>query len=157
MDPLSVTASVIAITQAVFSIGQGIQAFRSLNNASTELLSLLQDLISLQAVLQLLKAHISSQPSLSVRIPIDYPLAIQSLYLDLSKTTAELNDLAERLLASSKGINKKGLYHVSRISYLKEKSNIERLRDRSQVLQNNASSCLAAFNTLHGWVVYPRC
>lgn len=135
MDPLSITASIIAIGQAVVSTGTVIRAVQSFENAPVEFLVLLNDLTSLQAVLEDIKSSCHKIEAAPVNSGLKNLKTLQALEQDLRHIYAELTKLAEKFVTGINGRTRKGLPRISKIKWLKEKDNIKQLRERSRDVQ----------------------
>jgi len=147
MDPLSIAAGAIAITQAASMVALGIRTLRSLANGPTEFAELLEDLTSLEGVLELTRASIEALQTLGSQLPARSVAALQTLHRELRHCTDKIEQLAQRLLAGSKGVDKKGQPRVSRTRWLREKDTVADLRARVQRLHLGLSTCFAAVNT----------
>jgi predicted RNase H-like nuclease (RuvC/YqgF family) len=143
MDPLSVTAGVIALTQASVGIGNGIQFLRSLKDIAAEYKDLLDELSNLylitehiRAVLEQFQCTESSKSGPALRLlGMNYSI-ITSLTRDLSQITDDLSDLCDRLKKTPRreviemaGQSKH--QRVSKYGWQKENHSLDMLRSKA--------------------------
>ncbi|KAK4446251.1 hypothetical protein QBC34DRAFT_150829 [Podospora aff. communis PSN243] len=150
MDPLSVTASAIAIGQAASAIAGGVRALRLLSNGPREFAHLLDDISAFELVLEVTRASIAALQILGPRMPENTLVAVETLQRKLQDCTRDISEFAERMTAASKGFNDKSQHRIPRIRWPREKDNIENLRHRVQHLHLELSTCFAAVSTTQG-------
>lgn len=130
MDPLSATASAIALIQAAAAIGKGIKAIQSFGRAPTELCSLLNELTTLQSLSSRFEVDISSLNDCST-IPAEKRQAalvdLRIIHDELSTTIAQLESFVQRFIDNSKGVNQHGQHRIPRLRWQLEKENIFQL------------------------------
>lgn len=135
MDPLSITASIIALGQAVASTGTVLRTVRSFVNAPAEFLALLNDLTSLQAVVEDIKSSCEAIEAGSTSSISKNLKTLEALEQDLRQIYSDLTKLAEKFIAGLRGRNRNGLPRISNFKWFKEKDNIKQLRERARDLQ----------------------
>lgn len=136
MDPLSATASAIALLQAATAIGKGIQTIRSLGRAPAELCALLNELTTLQALTSRFEDDLntlkSSDNASSLNKGSDSIEALENIHQELSSTIDQLSSLVQRFAKNSKGRNKDGQHRIPRLRWHLERENINQLRTSAQ-------------------------
>jgi len=144
MDPLSITASAIALGGLAATIGKGIKTLKSLGKIPDEFCALLNELTMLQLVAQELDS-IPSNHSSTTELDI--------LRQDLVQTVKKLQDLASRFETSGKGLDSRGRHRIPRIQWTRERSNIESLREQARRTRDYISAYLATVNMSerYGW------
>ncbi|KAK3312355.1 hypothetical protein B0H66DRAFT_608624 [Apodospora peruviana] len=102
MDPLSITASVIALTQAASA------------QWTDEFLELLEELATLEGVLELTRASVEALQTLRSQNSGRGFAVLQTLQQQLRQCTAEIDELTKRMLAGRKGVDSKDdiAYHA---------------------------------------------
>jgi len=100
MDPLSISASIIALSQAAVVVAKGIRTLASIKNANIELLSLVDDLSLLQALLEKIPQLQDSPDSVSSATE---PLILRIARVRLQETAASLEGLVTYLAVSDSG------------------------------------------------------
>lgn len=154
MDPLSITASIVALVQASAAIGKGVKILRSFRRIPDEFCDLLNELATLQAVAEQVKtalADIEGQTADS-GLPFANPQIVFDLRNDLSKVGEDLGALCSRLQTSTKQKQsdepKTGQkVNVSKLKWHKEKDNIAAIRQKARGTREALNLCLSAFNT----------
>jgi hypothetical protein len=150
MDPLSLTASVIAITQAASGLAAGVRALKTFNNGPAEFGELLDDLGTLEGMLELTRRSVEALQTLSHQNSARAFAVLQTLEQQLRQCTSQIEDLTKRILADSKGMDKKGRHRISRTRWLREKDNMVKLRTKAQRLHLELSTCFSAVDATHG-------
>ena len=147
MDPLSTTASIIALVQAAAAIGKGVRALKTLKNAPEDFNALLKELTRLQAILRLTQSSLEALQSLpKAQVPLSGLDILQDLQNDLQKSTAGMEELARRLTGESKGRDDKMHQRVQRIKWYREKDSIAKLRVEVRQLHADLSTCFTAIS-----------
>ncbi|KAI1174416.1 hypothetical protein F4777DRAFT_384368 [Nemania sp. FL0916] len=156
MDPLSATASIIALTQAVVGISKGVRFLRSLRQIPLEFSDLLNEFSTLQAVTEQVEAALREWETLrstttyATSFRIVDPSKVLSLKDNLNQVINEFNDLCNRLKAPRKQKEKQVSDEessVSKLRWQKEKDNIARLRQKARHTRELLSLCFSAFNS----------
>ncbi|KAI0413455.1 ankyrin [Xylaria grammica] len=156
MDPLSATASIIALVQAAVGISKGVRFLRSLGQIPLEFSDLLNELSTLHAVIEQVEAALREWEALRTTMghsanfrSVDSSKVL-SLAGDLAQVIKELDTLCDRPKAPKKQGEKQG-YHekkpVSKLRWQKEKGNIEILRHKARNSRELLSLCFSAFNS----------
>ncbi|KAJ8131963.1 hypothetical protein O1611_g1658 [Lasiodiplodia mahajangana] len=156
MDPLSATASIIALVQAAVAVSKGVRFLRSFGQIPFEFTELLNELSTLHAVIEQVEAALREWETL--RPTASYSTSSQSvdsskvlsLKDNLAQVVKELDDLCRRLEAPRKKRRKHEHDEqnpVSKLRWQKEKSNIERLRYKAQYSRDLLSLCFSAFSS----------
>lgn len=144
MDPLSVTASVIAVVQAVGSIGQGVNYLRSLSKAPTEFHDFLNELVTLQATSEQVRGALETLKDKDVPPQSSALQHLQRLVDELNKTVTELEALQQRFASASIGRNKDGLLKIPKLQWRRERTAILELNTR---VRNTKSNLMLAMDT----------
>ncbi|KAI0896537.1 ankyrin [Annulohypoxylon nitens] len=156
MDPLSITASAIALVQAIGGIAKGIRFLHSLGQIPLEYSGLLNELSTLQAVAEQVQAvlrEFESSPSTTssdLQFQGIDPSMLVFLKDDLAQTTKDLEAICDRLKVPKKQGEKSGANGeeaVSKWRWQREKNNIARLQQKARYTRENLSLCFTAFAT----------
>ncbi|TPX11905.1 uncharacterized protein E0L32_007403 [Thyridium curvatum] len=139
MDPLSVSASIIAIVQATVGVGKAVQYLRSIRNIPAEFLDLTNELTGLQAILAQVHAALVNIDGDDERATIQATgadsVALQNCKTDLEKLVQELDALCGRMKVSvKKETNKEGGAHerISKRRWTREREHLATLRNRTK-------------------------
>ncbi|KAI0381181.1 ankyrin [Hypomontagnella monticulosa] len=152
MDPLSVTASVIALIQAAVGIAKGVEFIRSLGEIPAEFCDLLNELSTLQAVAAQIETTLKGYENQrltngsAIILPNLDTSILTSLQNDLAQITTDLEALCNRLKKSGKE-KSTGQEQVSKRKWHKERSNIARLREKVRATRQYLNLCFAAFTS----------
>ncbi|KAK3380949.1 hypothetical protein B0H63DRAFT_194773 [Podospora didyma] len=152
MDPLSIAASAIAITQAVAAIGAGVDKLRGVRNASAEFCDMLNELSILQEFLHQLRDMMENMTSPNSSIPSTAVHALEKLQLELSRIVNEISGICKEMSGTSTGLNLKGQQKVSKMSWQLKRGRIFKLRDRAKRCRESLAACvevLGLSNQLH--------
>ncbi|OTA97514.1 hypothetical protein M434DRAFT_26826 [Hypoxylon sp. CO27-5] len=156
MDPLSATASIVSLVQAVVGISKGIQFLRSLGQISLEFVVLANELTTLQAVAEQVKAALtdfegqSKEKRLDASFPELDPSILISLKDDLAHIVNELNSLCDRLKKPrrhNKATVQPSNQDISTIRWQKEKSNIAMLKQKAKNIRGYLNLCFSVLNS----------
>ncbi|OTA63094.1 ankyrin [Hypoxylon sp. EC38] len=156
MDPLSATASIVTLVQAVVGISKGIQFLRSLGQISLEFVVLANELTTLQAVAEQVKVALtdfegqSKKKRLDASFPELDPSILISLKDDLTHIVNELNSLCDRLKKPrrhNKATVQPSKQDISTIRWQKERSNIAKLKQKAQNTRGYLSLCFSVLNS----------
>ncbi|KAI0118337.1 ankyrin [Nemania sp. FL0031] len=156
MDPLSATASIIALVQAAVAVSKGVRFLRSFGQIPSEFTDLLNELSTLHAVIEQVEVALREWETL--RPTTSYSASLQSvdsskvlsLKDNLAQVVEELDALCHRLEAPRKRGKKQGHDErpaVSKLRWQKERSNIARLRYKAQSSRELLSLCFSAFSS----------
>lgn len=146
MDPLSISASVIALCQATRAIAKAVQFLGSLRKAPAQFYVLLNELSSLQAMLQqcISVAESLATPRGSATVSPDVLEWFEQANEGLGKVVSEMQTLVDRFMAASEGLDKNGHHRIPPVRWLFERSSIARLRFSARQYRENLASLLTA-------------
>lgn len=146
MDPLSVVASVIALSQASGAIGKGVKFLHSLRHIPAEFCDVVNQLTALQAVLQQVTAALEGydDDKSDASKPATDLSGVLVLENDLKQTTGELEALCKRLRATDKRPTQDGKLHISKSKWIREKRNMEKIRMKAIAARDNLTLCFGA-------------
>ncbi|KAI1372652.1 ankyrin [Hypoxylon crocopeplum] len=159
MDPLSATASIIALVQATVGIAKGVRFLRSLGQIPLEFSGLLNELSTLQAVAEQVQTALKDfegqpQEKFGTSLLRLDPSALVSLKDDLAQIIEDLDALCDRLKVPAKP-KKEGKHkedHVSKWRWQKEKDNITKLRQRARNTREDLNLCFTTFISSQSYV-----
>ncbi|KAK2007762.1 ankyrin [Colletotrichum eremochloae] len=147
MDPLSISASVIALVQASLAVGKGVKLLASLRHAPAEFCDLVNELTTLQAVIEQVKSPLEElkdeQASNRTLSALDTS-ATSALKRDLEIIAAELGALCERLTATDKADERNRPNRVSKGKWIREQNSIAKLRSRAHATRNSLTLSFGA-------------
>lgn len=144
MDPLSITASSIAVLSAVTLSGKNFNKLLSLRKAPAEVLELSNEVEALRSMLlivqnSLLHIHGSTTYRTGEKELTVLLRAVETSVLDLEKTI-------EYQLKRPEQVYQDGHLKISRSAWLKAAPEIERLRERIRDARSNLIAGLATIN-----------
>ncbi|KAM7194421.1 Ankyrin repeat-containing domain protein [Naviculisporaceae sp. PSN 640] len=142
MDPLSVVASVIAISQA---FGVGVNALKALTNTSSEFSDMLSELSGLQAWLDQLRLATESLATTEFQISGNLLERLELAKVELSQIVNEMGDIRRKLIKHGKDKmdwNRNGEARVSVITWQRMRGRVQKLRDRAKRCRDELSACL---------------
>ncbi|KAK3391138.1 hypothetical protein B0H63DRAFT_132580 [Podospora didyma] len=142
MDPLSVIASVVAISQA---LGASIKTLQGFANASLEFCDMLNEISTLQGWLSQLSSALDGIDQSQMQVSAEAVDRLETLRSELNDVFIDLNDLASRLSRSHKLLTMKMGGHtpkISKIEWQLTRGKVVKLRDRAQRCRENLSICL---------------
>lgn len=147
MDPLSISASVIALFQVPVALGKGAQLLATLRHAPADFCDLVNELNTLQAVVKQVRSSLeeltNEQTSNTALTPVDTSTAV-ALELELRFIVEELQALCDRLTATDKADEKDRPRQVSKRRWIREQSNITKLKSRVNTTRNDLMLCFGA-------------
>ena len=117
MDPLSVTASLIAVSGALATSVKALQKVVSLRHAPSELLSLQNEVKSLQSFLRIVNE--AFRDSEDFQLPSETIEGLEAIKSTLEGYTQELHDISHNELKRSEIPNKNGTPKVARIAWMR--------------------------------------
>lgn len=139
MDPLSITASTIAVVTLVAKVVQGLKGTKILHNAPADFAALVNEVFDLQVVLNEFNSSLLDQSGDFDQSRIE---DMHRILQNSKDALLELNILVHyRLLRS---YNEDGGIKVSRLAWLKNKNGINSLRMKLRNERNNLTFCLAS-------------
>lgn len=138
MDPLSITAGAITVAQALTS---GLKTFKTLHDASIEIDPLVEEIAEVQLVIVDVEKAISDRE----RYETTSPARIHSMNRLFASAKLKLDTLNAivngKLISSSITV---GETRVARLSWLRQKSNIQRQQDNLRQTRERLSTLLDA-------------
>lgn len=144
MDPLSITASSIAILGALTSTSKGIGKLVSLRKAPAELQALSNEVEAFRSLLVIVQSSIrQAQESETYQ---EYVEALFQMLDDAQKAALELQSKVEYQLKRGVEVDKNGFPKVSRASWLKSAKDIEQLRAKIRDARSNLAVGLQALS-----------
>jgi hypothetical protein len=153
MDPLSIVAGAIALAQAAAGIAKVAQVLRGFSKARVEFCDLLNEIATLQGILNDIEnalVDMSRQGNKYIPLPVNpEPTSMRLVLQDLSRTTSELDRLAERLVQGSKGRDGARLHRISRLQWQREKLDVVRLREKARHTRESLTLCFGALHASH--------
>lgn len=154
MDPLSISASIIAIVQATVGVGKAVRYLRSIRNIPAEFLDLTNELTSLQAILA--QVHVAlvdidgdEKHATTLATGAD-SIALQDCKTDLEHLVQELEALCGRMKVSGKKeTNKDGSVHerTSKWRWTRAREHIATIRTRARRTCDYLNLSFAALQT----------
>ncbi|KAI0438160.1 ankyrin [Xylaria telfairii] len=156
MDPLSVTASVIALVQAAVGISKGVRFLRSFGQIPFEFGKLLNELSTLHAVIGQVETALRDWEDLrpttsnATRFKSVDARKVLPLKDELVQVISELDNLCDRLKVPKKQGEKSGCDEpksVSKLRWQKEKGNIVRLRNKARRSRELLTLSFSAFGS----------
>ncbi|KAI0386012.1 ankyrin [Hypomontagnella monticulosa] len=150
MDPLSITASVVALAQAMTGIAKGVRFLRSLGQTSFEFNDFVNELSTLQAVTEQVSMALRpiqdqlQDKSITSFSGLD-PSLLAALRDDLAQIILDLGSLCERLrLPEKKKEKADNRGRISKLKWQKEKENIAKLKEKVRGTRQNLNLCFSA-------------
>ena len=144
MDPLSITASSIAVLSAISGTSKGIGKLTSLRRAPIELQSLSNEIEALRCLLSIVHTALRRfQGTLAYQGSGD---ALCTLLAPVQDSVLELQSKIEYQLKRSDELDKNGLPKVSRTAWLRSNGEIQRLREKIRDARANLLTGLATVN-----------
>lgn len=147
MDPLSIAASVIALTQASGAIGKSLAFLHSLCHIPDDFCNLVNEVSTLQAVLEQVKDALKQCDHGEPKMPSILALELNTMKAlkdDLNEAVGGLDALCSRLDATSKSLDEAGRTRISKRMWLREKSNIAKIRTRTNTAREHLTLCFGA-------------
>ncbi len=132
-DPLSVTASIIAVVGAADEVTRGLRLLKAAKDAPESLKDLLEDLTQLEMVLNGIKSGVLS--------PGNPPVELASLIREAGSKLLELRSLIEYTLTKA-GFSDK----IDRWQWLRKGNEIERLRNQLGTIRLNLVALTSSAN-----------
>ncbi|KAI1408719.1 ankyrin [Hypoxylon sp. FL1857] len=156
MDPLSIAASIITLVQATAGIAKGVRFLRSIGQIPLEFAELVNELSTLQAVAEQVRAGLKDYEDQSLDKGSDDgltgldPSILISLKTDLFHIVDELDALCGRLTKPTRQSQIPGQpckEHVSTLRWQKEKNRIAKLKQKAQSTRGYLSLCFSVINS----------
>ena len=140
MDPLSITASSIAVLSAVTGTGKGIGKLVSLRNAPLELQALSNEAEAFRSLLVIVQSsirHFQGSDAYG-----ECGEALCSLLTEAKQAVLELQSTIEYQLRRGIDVDRNGRPKVSRVTWLRSAGKVEDLRARIRNARGNLSTGL---------------
>ncbi|RYP58952.1 hypothetical protein DL771_011048 [Monosporascus sp. 5C6A] len=129
MDPLSVTASAIAVCQALQVVAVGIKSLATIRKAPVEFLDLQNELTTVIGYLELVHSTMDAMTTSSTVLALDLT-HVNLILTRLENDVKELQDIVTRLETKPASIPKHGKVAVSKIKWIFEVDKILQIRDK---------------------------
>ena len=145
MDPLSITASIIALVQAVGAVAKGVRALRSIKNAPTELCALCNEVATLQAAMeqgQLTSEFMVKNKSL---FPGAASKQIRSALISIENTVSEIEKFVLRVSPKDQASNPTAKNRKS--TWYRERRNMATLREKARLAREQLTLCLSSLHS----------
>ena len=136
MDPLSVTASVLAIFGAARQVTKGLAKVRTLHHAPAELSSLINEVSDLQAILSQVASFSNQLEEERLRGPV---VALKS---HLSRALDQLHALNNLINAELLKVRADGTTKTNRVAWLRLKSDVELMQRELRTIRVNIGTAL---------------
>jgi hypothetical protein len=146
MDPLSVSASLIAVIGAATSAVKGLdQLRRSLRDASTDICSLINEVSDLQVVLAAIEAAFTGWQNTHGSPSLETPLSNGFHILDRAKDQLQLlNNVVSSFVEDSERVIKPS--RTAQFRWVREKRKIKRIQHNIYEAKNELAVLLGAHN-----------
>ncbi|KAH6990134.1 ankyrin repeat-containing domain protein [Ilyonectria destructans] len=132
MDPLSITASIVALLQATTAVGKGIKFLHSLSHIPDEFCDLVNELATLQAVLGQVTSALKELQGDNPAAPV--------LRVDLTKALVLENELRQTV-ETARATRRDGKLAISKKRWLRERSSIAHLKAKACAAKSDLSLC----------------
>ena len=132
-DPLSVTASIIAVVGAANAVTKGLRRLKAAKDAPEGLQDLIQDVVQLEMVLNFVKSAVLSSGS--------PPIELATLIGEAGSKLLEVQSLIEYTLTKS-GVSDR----VDRWQWLRKGNEVERLRNQLDIIRQNLVTLTSSAN-----------
>lgn len=141
MDPLSITASAIAVIGAIQQAAICIERLRAIRQAPEELNVLCEEVADLSELLQ----HVQSaqKPPAYEKDALATPISPKGLDHQLSRTTTKLQEL-DRLVVDHASRTNRRKFDRGHLGWLRGKEKANALREDLKVLRLNLAASLGA-------------
>lgn len=141
MDPLSLTASLIAVVTAAGAVANGLGKIKNLKDAPAELLMLMTEVSDLQVVLE----EVNEVVRVQIRNDDRLPLSLAQILLRAKNTLLKLNKLIQGPLTQSQR-SAAGESKVARLVWIRERSNVKSLQEEVRNIKLNLTTVLSSGN-----------
>lgn len=144
MDPLSITASTLALAQV---LALGIKRLQRIANSSLEFCDMVNDLSTLRGLLELLQATMKNHDSISTDnqplvISADTVRSLEAIRVELELVVSGMNDIESRLSGAGGTRDQTKRRKVSKLAWQRNRKNVLRLRERSRRCREELSACI---------------
>lgn len=146
LDPLSFTASLIAVTGALSTSGQILEKLLSLRQAPTKLLALINEVNALRSLLRIVQAAVEA---VKEQDELKYDLVdLHNLIYPVNRYVQDLDNITQYQFRRSETVNSDGTPKVSRIAWLKGGPDLAALQSNLHDTRLNLIAALSAVNTV---------
>ncbi|KAF4778957.1 hypothetical protein HER10_EVM0012942 [Colletotrichum scovillei] len=147
MDPLSTAASIIALIQASVAVGKGVKILLSLRHAPADFCELVDELTALQGVIEQVKSPLQELEKGDIALPALDVVPTLALRQDLESIQEELLALCHRLTGTTSGDEMSGQLRVSMSRWIRERSNVAKLRCKASKTKTSLILCFGALTS----------
>ena len=144
-DPLSLTASIIAILGVTDSVGKALSKVRVLKESPDELLALINEVSDFKVVLYDIERQFRNRPPTSDALMVDQYSHLSELIQRAKDPLLKLEEMIEYQFKRAESGD--GHFKVSRIEWLRAKVVVERLRQTLRDTRQNIQSYMTLINT----------
>lgn len=148
MDPLSFTASLIAVVGALATAFQSAQRLVSLKNAPMELIALLNEVTALRSLLRVITRSVDGLQDL--REINEAFEDIQALLRPVKDHVQQLDNLTQYQLKRNEEYDRDGRPKVARLAWLRRGPDLSRLRQDIRDTRGNLQTAMTAVNLMLG-------
>ena len=143
MDPLSLTASVIAVITAAGTVASGLKKLQVIANATDELLALMTEVSDIQIVLEEVNDALRAQGGYGEHMSLN----LAKLLIRAKTTLLRLNKVIQTHVAKSQasGTSPSGP-KVARLTWMMERSTVRTLQEDLRLIRLNLATTLASGN-----------
>ena len=144
-DPLSFTASIIAILGVTDSVGKALSKIKVLKESPDELLALINEVSDFKVVLYDIERQFRDRPQTSNASTTDQYSHLSDLIYRAKDPLLKLEEMIEYQFKRAESGD--GHFRVSRIEWLRAKVVVERLRQTLRDTRQNIQSYMALINS----------
>ncbi|UKZ47295.1 hypothetical protein TrVGV298_001513 [Trichoderma virens] len=146
MDPLSITASVIAIVQLTAAVGSGFQRLMSLRGASDQLLQVMNEVTDLEALARDMQSILQERDEAS-SLDSATLATLPGLCQQVTALMQELKDIVQGCLKEEITSTASSL-KIKRIAWLRAADKMNTMQARIRAMRLRLSSALASIQSL---------
>ncbi|MCJ1385550.1 hypothetical protein MMC17_008673 [Xylographa soralifera] len=143
MDPLSLTASILAVLTAAGTVANGLKKLRSLKHAPDEFVTLTTEVSDLQLVLEEVNDAIRAQGEHGERLSTN----LAKLLLRAKTTLVKLNKIIQKRLTRTQTSNINEL-KVARLAWIIKRPVVRALQEELQGIRLNLTTALTSGNSV---------
>ncbi|MCJ1402645.1 hypothetical protein MMC11_005865 [Xylographa trunciseda] len=143
MDPLSLTASILAVLTAAGTVASGLKKLQSLKHASDDFLALMTEVSDLQLVLESVNDAIRAQGESGRHLST----SLAKLLLRAKTTLIKLNKIIQKRLTKTQTTSQNEL-KVARLAWIIKRSAVRILQEELRDIRLNLTTALASGNSV---------
>lgn len=145
MDPLSISASIIALAQAVGAVAKGVRALRSIKNAPTEFCALCNEVAALQAAME--QGRLTSEFMVKNESLFHGAASEQmrSALVSIENTVSEVEKFVFRVSLKDHASNPTA--KIRKSTWYRERSNMATLREKARLAREQLTLCLSSLHS----------